>query len=301
MTIQFLRYIVAIAETGSITEAAKQLHVSQPSLSAAVKDVEKEIGFSIFNRCRAGIALTQEGVEFLGYARQVIQEMSLLEDRFVENKPLKQRFCVSTQHYTFTSNAFVEMVRKFGQDRFEFILNETQTHQIFEDVKNRFSDLGIIYLCEKNEEFLRKTMDEMELVFYPLFDAQPHVFLRAKHPLAKKRSLSLEDLKPYPRLNFLQGSFESADYSEEPFSTVPADKEIRISDRAAIVNLMIGLDGYTISSGIFPNFLQGTEITAVPLSDRETMHIGYILCKGQELSGLGNIYVEALKRFDPNA
>lgn len=193
MTIQFLKYIVAVAETGSITEAARQEHISQPSLSAAIKEVEKEVGFAIFNRCRAGIALTQEGVEFLGYARQVIQEMSLLEDRFIENKPLKQRFCVSTQHYTFTSNAFVEMVKKFGQDRFEFILNETQTHQIFEDVKNRFSDLGIIYLCEKNEEFLRKTMKEMDLEFYELFEAQPHVFLRTKHPLAGRKSLSLED------------------------------------------------------------------------------------------------------------
>lgn len=299
MTIQFLKYIVAVAEIGSITEAAKQIHISQPSLSAAIKDAEKEIGFEIFNRSRSGIALTKEGVEFLGYARQVIQQMDLLEDRFIASKPQKQRFCVSTQHYTFTANAFVEMVQKFGQDRFEFILNETQTHQILEDVKNRFCDLGIIYLCDGNEAFMQKTLDEMDLVFMELFKATPHVFLRKKHPLAERQSVTLKDLQPYPRLNFLQGSYESADYSEELFSSENSEKIIRVSDRAAIVNLMIGLDGYTISSGIFPKFLQGESIVSIPLKEKEVMRIGYVLCKGQSLSDLAAIYVEALKRFNP--
>ena len=299
MTIQFLKYIVAVAEIGSITEAAKQLHISQPSLSAALKEAEKKVGFGIFTRSRSGIALTKEGVEFLGYARQVIQEMNLLEDRFILSKPEKQLFCVSTQHYTFTANAFVEMVQKFGQERFEFILNETQTHQILEDVKNRFCDLGIIYLCDRNKTFLQKTMDEMGLSFYELFSSDPHVFLRAKHPLAGNKSVTLKDLKAYPRLNFLQGSYESADFSEEPFSTELSEKEIRVSDRAAIVNLMIGLDGYTISSGIFPKYLQGRQIVSVPLAEKEKMHIGYVLCKGQTLSELGSIYVDALKKYAP--
>lgn len=297
MTIQFLKYIVAVAEIGSITVAAKQLHISQPSLSAALKEAEMEVGFGIFTRSRSGIALTKEGVEFLGYARQVIQEMNLLEDRFLLSKPEKQRFCVSTQHYTFTANAFVEMVQKFGQERFEFILNETQTHQILEDVKNRFCDLGIIYLCDRNKTFLQKTMDEMGLSFYELFSSDPHVFLRAKHPLAGNKSVTLKDLKAYPRLNFLQGSYESADFSEEPFSTELSEKEICVSDRAAIVNLMIGLDGYTISSGIFPKYLQGRQIVSVPLAEKEKMHIGYVLCKGQTLSELGSIYVDALKKY----
>ena len=300
MTIQFLKYIVSVAEIGSITEAARQLHISQPSLSAALKAAENEVGFAIFTRSRAGIALTKEGVEFLGYARQVIQEMDLLEDRFILSKPEKPRFCVSTQHYTFTANAFVEMVQKYGQERFEFILNETQTHQILEDVKNRFCDLGIIYLSDRNETFLQKTMDEMGIVFHELFTASPHVFLRAKHPLAEKKSLMLEDLQPYPRLNFLQGSYESADYSEEPFSTELSEKVIRVSDRAAIVNLMIGLDGYTISSGIFPKYLQGKQIVSIPLAEKEKMRIGYLLCKGQGLSELAEIYIRELRKYDPS-
>lgn len=299
MTIQFLKYIVFVAEIGSITEAARQLHISQPSLSAAIKEAEKEVGFAVFTRSRSGMALTKEGVEFSGYARQVIQEMELLEDRFILNKPKKQRFCVSTQHYTFTANAFVEMVQKFGEERFEFILNETQTHQILEDVKNRFCDLGIIYFSDRNEVFLKKTLDEMGLCFHELFTAAPHVFLRAKHPLAMKRSVTLEDLRPYPRLNFLQGSYESADYSEEPFSTEVSEKIIRVSDRAAIVNLMIGLDGYTISSGIFPKYLQGKQIISIPLAEKEKMRIGYLLCKGQGLSELAEIYIGVLKKYDP--
>ena len=301
MTIQFLKYIVSVAEIGSITESARQLHISQPSLSAALKEAEKEVGFAIFTRSRAGIALTKEGVEFLGYARQVIQEMDLLEDRFILSKPEKPRFCVSTQHYTFTANAFVEMVQKYGQERFEFILNESLTHLILEDVKNRFCDLGIIYLSDRNETFLRKTMDEMGLTCYELFTATPHVFLRAKHPLAEKKSLTLKDLQPYPRLNFLQGSYESADYSEEPFSTELSEKVIRVSDRAAIVNLMIGLDGYTISSGIFPKYLQGKQIISIPLAEKDKMRIGYLLCKGQVLSELAEIYIKALKKYDPSA
>lgn len=223
--------------------------------------------------------------------------MRLLEDRFILNQPEKQRFCVSTQHYTFTANAFVEMVQKFGRERFEFIFNETQTHQILEDVKNRFCDLGILYLCGRNEAFLRKTMDEMGLRFQELFTAAPHAFLRAEHPLAGRASVTLKDLQPYPRLNFLQGNYESADFSEEPFSTELSEKEIRVSDRAAIVNLMIGLDGYTISSGIFPKYLQGRQIISVPLAEKEVMHIGYVLCKEQSLSELGVIYVEALKKY----
>lgn len=189
------------------------------------------------------------------------------------------------------------MVQKFGRERFEFILNETQTHQILEDVKNRFCDLGILYLCHRNEQFLRKTMDEMGLGFHELFTASPHVFLRANHPLAGRASVTLKDLTPYPRLNFLQGNYESADFSEEPFSTVLSEKEIRVSDRAAIVNLMIGLDGYTISTGIFPAYLQGRRIISVPLAEKEKMHIGYVLCRDQSLSELGRIYVNELKKY----
>lgn len=205
MTLQNLKYMITVAETGSITEAARRLFISQPSLSNAIREVEKEVKFTIFSRSRAGIALTNEGMEFLGYVRQVIQQMDLLEDKFITNLPKKQRFCVSTQHYTFTANAFVEMVKQFGQERFEFILNETQTHQILEDVKNRFSDLGIIYISDSNEVVIRKALEDNKLIFSELFTVSPHVFLRAEHPLAHRASVKLEDLKEYPPDEFYSG------------------------------------------------------------------------------------------------
>lgn len=297
MTLLQLKYMITAAEVGSITEAAKVLFISQPSLSGAIKEVEKEAGISIFTRCRAGIALTKEGMEFLGYARQVVQQMELLESKYINNQPAKQRFCISTQHYTFTANAFVELVQHFGQERFEFILNETQTHQIIEDVRNRFSDIGILYISNYNESVLIKVLEENNLSFHEIFSASPHVFLRRDHPLACRESLKLDDLKPYPKLSFVQGNYESAYFAEELFSNEPAEKSIKVSDRAAIVNFMIGLDGYTISSGIFPKFLQGDEIVSVPLEEPEVMRIGYIINKDKELSELGQIYIEALKKF----
>ena len=295
MTIQQLKYMITIAEKGSITEAAKELYISQPSLSGAIKDVEKEVKITIFNRCRAGVALTTEGMEFLGYARQVVQQMELLESKYINNLPEKQRFCVSSQHYTFGANAFVELVQQFGQERYEFILNETQTHQVIKDVRNRFSDLGILYLSKNNENVLMKIFEENNLSFDEIFSATPHVFLRREHPLAKKEKIKLEDLKPYPRLSFVQGTYESSNFAEELFSNETAEKSIKISDRAAIVNFMIGLDGYTISSGIFPKYLHGDSIISIPLAEDEIMHIGYILNKDKELSELGKIYIKALK------
>lgn len=297
MTLLQLKYMITAAEVGSITEAAKVLFISQPSLSGAIKEVEKEAGISIFTRCRAGIALTKEGMEFLGYARQVVQQMELLESKYINNQPPKQRFCISTQHYTFTANAFVELVQHFGQERFEFILNETQTHQIIEDVRNRFSDIGILYISNYNESVLKKVLEENDLSFHEIFSASPHVFLRKDHPLACRESLKLDDLRPYPKLSFVQGNYESAYFAEELFSNEPAEKSIKVSDRAAIVNFMIGLDGYTISSGIFPKFLQGDEIVSIPLEEQEVMRIGYIINKDKELSELGQIYIEALKKF----
>ena len=297
MTIQQLKYIITVAETGSITEAAKKLYISQPSLSNAIKDIEKETKLTVFHRSRQGIALTKEGLEFLGYARSVVQQMELLENRFVSNEPAKLRFGVSTQHYTFTSNAFVELVERFGQERYEFILNETQTIQIMEDVKNRFSDLGILFISNGNKAIIRKELEDRRLQFFELFTAKPHVFLSADHPLAERKSVTLSQLRDYPRLNFIQGSYESSYFSEELFSDVESDRIIRVSDRGAIVNLMIGMNAYTISSGIFPRYLQGDAIVSVPLSEKEEMHIGYIINEHQELSPLAEDYIHALRQY----
>ncbi len=296
MTLQQLKYIITVAETGSISEAAKRLFISQPSLSAAIKEVEGESGTVIFNRCRAGVALTAQGMEFVGYARQVLRQMESLEARYSCNRN-KLRFCVSTQHYTFVANAFAELVKRFGEYSYEFILHETQTFNIIMDVRNRYCDLGILYLCKTNENMLGKFFDEHNLHFHPIFDATPHVFICKDHPLASRETLRLGELDKYPRLNFVQGSYESPNFSEELFSNIHSDKVIKVSDRAAIVNLMIGLNGYTISSGIYPGTLHDSSIVSIPLEENEIMHIGYLLNKDRELSEMAQILLEELSKF----
>ena len=297
MTLQQLRYALTVAESGTFTDAAEKLFISQPSLSAAIKELEKEMGISIFIRSHSGVSVTAEGLKFLGYARQVIEAADNMTDRYIGQKPENRRFCVSTQHYTFTSNAFAEIVNKYRGERYEFILNETETHRIITDVRERFCDLGILYICNENRQVLEKVFKENDLVFTPVIEADPHVFLHRSHPLAKKTSLKLEDLAPYPKLSFIQGAYESPSFAEEPFSSVLSEKNVRVSDRAAIVNFMIGIEGYTISSGIFPRQLQGDEIIAVPLDEDEHMVIGYLLNRGQTLSELGQIFVEELKAY----
>ncbi len=298
MTLQQLKYVITVAETGSITEAARVLFISQPSLSSALKEIEKEANITIFHRNRNGASLTDQGMEFIGYERQVIQQMELLEAKYVKDEAQKQRFCVSTQHYTFTANAFVELVQRFGQDRYEFILNETQTHQIIMDVKNRFCDIGILYLSDANRDVLTKLFADGDLTFHPILKAHPHVFLNRTHPLADQKKLSLEELKQYPKLSFVQGAYESSNFSEEILSTEKSEKSIKVSDRAAIVNLMIGLNAYTISSGIYPKYLHGDSIISVPLDVDEVIEIGYLINKDRELSPLAKIYVEELSKYN---
>ena len=272
MTLQQLRYLIAVAEKGSITEAANSLFISQPSLSTAIKDVEQRIGFRVFNRHRTGVTLTARGMEFLGYARQVVRQMDMLESKYGDSQEIRQRFCVSTQHYTFTANAFVELIREQGREHYDFVLNETQTHQVIEDVRGRFSDLGVLYLSRANARALLAEFARNDVEF-------------------------LHDLRPYPKLGFVQGRYDSDDYAEDPFSDIASDRTIRVSDRAAIENLMIGLDGYTIATGIMPAKLHGSDIVALPLDEDEYMRVGYIVNAGQTLSGLAMAYIDKLRRY----
>lgn len=297
-SIQQLRYLLAIAEEGSLTAAARRLSVSQPSLSEAVREVEEDARVLIFSRGRAGVTPTAEGAELLGYARQVMEAMDAMEGRFGGRAKAKTRFAVSAQHYTFAANAFAEMVAGFPGDAYEFAFNETQTRQVLEDVRNRFSDLGVMYLSAVNEGMLGKALRDNRLEFTELFRADPCAFMSRDHPLASRGAVDADDLAPYPQLSFIQGAYESPYYSEEPL-VLPAERSIKVSDRAAIVNLMIGLDGYTVSSGIFPEYLQGDAIVSVPLRDAVPMRIGYVVPQGYRLGDLGRAYVEALARYAP--
>jgi len=296
VTLQQLKYAVAIADKNSMNEAAKALFVSQPSLSNAIKELEREIGVTIFLRNNKGIAITIEGTAFLGYARQVVEQAELLEEKYLGVKPSKQKFGVSTQHYSFAVNAFVDLIKEYGIEEYEFTLREIRTYEIIEDVRSLRSEIGILYLSDFNEKVISKLLKESNLVFEELFSAKPHIFVSLGNPLSKKKLVTLADLEEYPYLSFEQGENNSFYFSEEILSTIEHKKSIKVSDRATLFNLLIGLNGFTISTGIISEALNGKDIVAVPLDINKNIRVGIVTYKGMTLSRLGEIYVKALKQ-----
>lgn len=295
MTIKQLQYAVTVAETGNMTEAARKLFIAQPSLTSAIHELEKEYGITLFFRSNKGIEVTPEGDEFLGYARQVLEQANLINERYTGKGTGKQRFCVSSQHYSFAVEAFVRLLKEHGGDKYEFHMRETQTYEIIDDVAHLRSEIGILYLNSFNETIIRKTLKDNELTFSTLFKAKPHVFIGKDNPLAKKKILSLDDLNPYPRLSYEQGSHNSFYFSEEILSTVDCDKELVVCDRATLFNMLIGLNGYTICSGVISEELNGPNIIAKPLGVDDYMEIGYILPGNLHPSQLTLSYIEILK------
>lgn len=295
MTLQQLKYVVEIARCGSITKAAGQLYISQPSLSSAIMELENEIGITIFNRTNRGIKVTNEGAEFLGYAKQVIEQTELLESRYSTIKQVKQNFSVSTQHYAFAVSAFVNLIKEYNLDEYEFSLRETKTYEIIEDVKNLRSEIGILYLNEFNFKVINKFLSENNLMFTELFKANPHIFISSENPLADKKYVTLKDLESYPYLSFEQGEYNSFYFSEEIQSTLTHKKSITVNDRATLFNLLIGLNGYTISTGVISHDLNGNNIISVPLQLEEEITIGYIIHENISLSKIVLDYVELLK------
>lgn len=296
MTLQQLKYAVEIARCGSITKATRQLFVSQPSLSNAIMELENEIGIIIFNRTNRGITISAEGAEFLGYAKQVIEQAELLETRYSNKKLVRQNFSVSTQHYAFAVSAFVDLIKEYNLEEYEFTLRETKTYEIIEDVKNLRSEIGILYLNEFNSKVLNKFLRENNLIFIELFHAQPHIFISSENPLAKKSYVTMEELESYPYLSFEQGEYNSFYFSEEIQSTITHKKSITVSDRATLFNLLIGLNGYTISTGVISHDLNGNNIISVPLQLEEKITVGYIIHENISLSKIAMDYIELLKK-----
>lgn len=297
MTLQQLKYVITVAETGTITEAAEKLYISQPSLTNAIHELEKEMHIQIFNRTNKGISISKEGEDFLGYARQVLEQVAILEDKYKGSDGGKKQFCVSTQHYSFAVNAFVDLIKEYGQDEYDFSLRETQTYEIIDDVAKMKSEIGILFLNSFNEAVIHKILKSHDLEFHPLFVAKPHVFISRNHPLAVQSVITNEELRPYPYLSFEQGEHNSFYFSEEIFSPSERKKNIRVRDRATLFNLLIGLNGYTVCSGIIDRELNGKDIIAVPLAEESDMRIGYITHRKGLLSRLGNTYLEALKKY----
>lgn len=296
MTLQQLRYIIEVAARGSMNEAARRLFISQPSLSKAVQELEQELQITIFRRTNKGIELSTEGTEFLAYARQVVEQADLLESRYRSARQAPQHFSVSTQHYAFAVNAFVRLVEQYGREEYDLALCETKTHEIIEDVRLLRSEIGILYRNEFNAQVIQKLLASASLEFHSLFTAEPHVFISIRNPLARKARVTVEDLEPYPYLSFDQGEYNSFHFAEEILSTLSHPKSIRVSDRATLFNLLIGLNGYTISTGVLSKDLNGNEIIPVPLECDETIEVGWISQRQRALSRLGAAYVEELER-----
>lgn len=299
MTLQQLLYSVKIAETKSMNKAAAELFISQPALSSAIKELEDELNLEIFIRNQKGVIVTTEGENFLKYARQMVEMADMIRDRYESDENKQNKFSVSMQHYSFAVEAFMKLAEEFKLNDYELAVHETKTAEVIENVEKFRSELGIIYQHESNEKAINRILSDKDLVFEPLFDCDVYVYMSATHPLAKKKKVELEELLDYPCMSFEQGDNNSFYYAEEMFPTYKYKRIIKADDRATMLNLMTGMNGFTMCSGIICEKLNGDGYTAIPLVTDEKMTIGYIKRKNMPLSKLGERYISILKKYEP--
>jgi len=302
MTLTQLNYIITIAETKSMNKAAEQLYVSQPSLTSAVKELEKELGVTLLYRSGRGVTLTNDGMEFLMYARQIYSQYESVMEKYGKGGGYKKKFGVSTQHYSFAVRAFVDMAKAFDMSKYEFAIRETRTAEVLSDVSTMRSEIGVLYLCDFNRKALEKIMKSAGLTFRHLIDCQAYVYIWKNHPLAKEESISFEQLDGYPCLAFEQGDNSSFYFAEEILSTNEYSQVIKANDRATMLNLMVGLNGYTLCSGIICEELNGDDYIAIPFRDdaqnpNSVMEIGYVVRKNTMLSEMGELYIDSIRKY----
>ena len=302
MTLQQIIYVLTISEAGSMNKAAESLFISQPSLTNSVKDLEREVGISIFLRTSKGVTLTKEGEEFLMYARQLYQQYELIHEKYIETKKIKRKFGVSTQHYSFVVKAFVDTVKQFGTLNYEFAIRETKTFDVICDVGNFKSEIGLLYMNDFNRKVIEKMLDENDLEFHRLINCKAYVYIWKNHPLADRKSISFDELKNYPCLSFEQGENGSFYFSEEILSTNVYQRTIKATDRATMLNLMVGLKGYTLCSGIICEELNGSDYIAVPFeaddnNPNSSMEIGYIIKKNSVPGQIGEVFIKELSKY----
>ncbi len=302
MTLQQIFYAITISECGSMNKTAEMLYISQPSLTSAIKDLEKEIGITIFLRTGRGVILTREGEEFLLYARQLYQQYELIRQKYVETKNIRRKFGISTQHYSFAVKAFADTVKRFDTLNYEFAIRETKTIEVIQDVGNFKSEIGLLYMNDFNRKIIKKMLKENDCDFHKLIDCKAYVYIWRKHPLAKQKSISFDELADYPCLSFEQGENGSFYFAEEILSTNEYQRMIKATDRATMLNLMVGVNGYTLCSGIICEELNGSDFIAVPFEADEnnpnsSMEIGYIIKKKNALSDIGKVFIEEVTGY----
>lgn len=293
MQLHQLRYLIAAAECGSFRAAAQKLYVTQSTLSTAIRELEQETATKIFTRSSHGITLTNAGAELLGYARQIIEQVDLMESRYSREKRGKEtRFMVSSQHYSVVIRAFADFLKQHEDDEAtDFTLRETHTDEIIRDVQSGRADLGIIYLSNYNDQVIKRALDNNGLVFMSLFVASPHVFVAEDHPLAGQSSVTPEELANYRRYEHEQGTENSSYYSEEPLSTIPHRHLVTVSDNNTLVELLTHDQGYTVATGVFP---EDTGAVSIPIETDEIMNVGYVMRQGTEPVGLVDEFLRLL-------
>ena len=294
MTLQQLRYVDQVATVGSISEAARKLFVSQPTLTEAVRTLEEELCIAIFNRSAKGVTVTREGEEFLASARQILDDAGRIQEKYTGKAVRRPQFAVSCQHYAFAAEAFMEVVKACTAKSYDFTLRETVTSEIIDDVARNRSEIGILYLSRRNERALMKILKKEDLSFEELLTAKPHVFIGKNHPLAKKKSISPGELDDYPYLSYEQGVENALYFAEEVMPAIDRKKNIRVRDRATMTKLMLGLNGYTVSSGARSK-MYANDIVAVPLKLDDFIRIGLVRRSGISLSTAGEIFVSNIR------
>ena len=298
MTLQQLRYVDQVATVGSISEAARKLFVSQPTLTESVRTLEEELRIAIFNRSAKGVTVTREGEEFLASARQILDDAGRIQEKYTGKAVRRPQFAVSCQHYAFAVEAFMEVVRECGAESYDFTLRETVTSEIIDDVARLRSEIGVMYLSRRNERALTKILKKEELSFEELFVSRPHVFLGKRHPLAKKKlGVTPKELDAYPFISFEQGVENALYFAEEVMPAIDRKKNIRVRDRATMTNLILGLNGYTVASGALSRELNGPDVIAIPLKMDDFIRVGLIRRSGIPLSSAGATFVRVIKSY----
>ena len=298
MNISQLKYVLAIAGSSSMREASTKLFISQPALSASVRDLEEELGILIFERTTKGISLTDAGREFITYAKKAVGQYEILEDRYLSQDSEKERFSVSTQHYNFSIKAFTDVIKKMDPDRYVFSIHETKTKDVLDDVRTLRSEVGIISFSGSNEAVLKKLFRDYDLMFTPLMQRETYVYVWQGHKLAKRKKISIEEMRKYPCVSFDQSSDGNYYLTEEAMADYPFDKMIRSDDRATTMEIIAELGGYSIGSGMLSGDkarLQG--LVAIKLIEEDPLTIGYIVRKGSSLSKYGQAYVDELLKY----
>ena len=293
MPLQQLKYADAVAACGSISEAARQVFVTKPTLTEAIRALEEELRVAIFTRSSRGVSVTREGEEFLASARQILDDAARIQEKYTGKAVRRPQFAVSCQHYAFAVDAFMEVVKANEADAYDFTLRETVTSEIIDDVARHRSEIGILYLSKRNETAISKILRKEELVFEELFAATPHVFLGKGHPLAKKKIIKPHELDAYPYLTYEQGVENALYFAEEVMPAIDRRKNIRVRDRATMTNLLLGLNGFTVASGVHSK-AYNPRIVSVPLKLDDTIRVGLIYRGGLPLSAAGAAFAAAI-------